>query len=741
MRRVPIVTPAAIAACLLLHSTVAAQNGRNAVPVSFRPVRLVEAPVIDGDLGDAAWQSASISEPFLTYNPTRGEILPQRTEVWAAYDEESIYFAFRCFDDEPDQIRATISARDGLFSDDWVGLSMDALGTRQTSYDLFVNPLGIQGDILTSAVSGEDPAQDFVWESAGRLTGTGYEVEMRIPLRSLRFRSGQEVAFGVLFWRRISRLGTSGSWPEIIPGRSIFDIHARMEFEELQNPLVLELLPSYTYGGSQVLNDFNHWNRDASDDFGMGLKYGLTSSVTADVTWNPDFSQVESDAFQAEVNRRYPVFYEERRPFFQEGLEIFDFAVMGHGLIQTAVHTRNIVDPEWGSKITGTMGRTAIGVLAASDEFPGYAGEDEVNPNEDRNAGYLIGRAKHSLGSDSYIGALYSGSSFAGRRNNAFGGDTQFRFLNGHQTTFSLLSSTTSEPDSADQSGTAVNWTWEYGSRNFVAAAAYQYLSSDFDMDSAFISRTGVDNGWVYLAPVFYPEWEKFPWLLQFSPEIVISETYDIEQAERDLYFRLAAQMQTTRQGNLRFELSRSREYWQNRAFWLDQLLVTGNVQLRNWLGFGGHFLTGESIYYWNDPAYMGLVLSTSLGVNLRLSSRLSQGFNIFHEKFHRQTTGAHIYEVNIISSRTTWQLNRYFFLRGLVQYDSSASRDRLLTDFLASFTWIPGTVLHLGYGSLYERRKWFEPTSTWMLGQGDLTEIRRGIFFKASYNLRLGAR
>jgi len=245
MRRVPIVTPVTIAACLLLQLTIVvvkAQDGGNTAPTVFRPARIDEAPVIDGDLGDKAWQTAPISEPFLTYNPTRGEILPQRTEIWVAYDDENLYFAFRCHDDEADQIRATITARDGMFSDDWVGLSMDALGTRQTSYDLFVNPNGIQGDILTSAVSGEDLAQDFVWESGGRLTGTGYEVEMRVPLRSLRFRSGQEAAFGIVFWRRVSRLGTSGSWPEIVPGRSIFDIHARMEFDELKNPLVLEFL-------------------------------------------------------------------------------------------------------------------------------------------------------------------------------------------------------------------------------------------------------------------------------------------------------------------------------------------------------------------------------------------------------------------------------------------------------------------------------------------------------------------
>ena len=257
--------------------------------------------------------------------------------------------------------------------------------------------------------------------------------------------------------------------------------------------------------------------------------------------------------------------------------------------------------------------------------------------------------------------------------------------------------------------------------------------------NSAFISRTGVSNGWIYLSPQFYPEWEGLPWLLRFSPEIVISQTYDLQREEQDFYFRLAGQMFTTRQGFLRVELSRSKEFWQNRAFWQNGFMVAGNVQLRNWLYFGGHLSAGEGIYYWNDPAYMGDTLSASLGVDLRFGSRLSQGFNIFHEKFNRQTTGAQIYEVNILRARTTWQMNRYFFLRGLVQYDSS--RDRMLTDFLASFTWIPGTVLHLGYGSIYERQTFYPATDSWVYGHGDLTEIRRGIFFKASYNLRFGKR
>jgi len=174
-------------------------------PGILNPPFAGSSPKIDGNLDDEIWQNPPLRENFITYNPAYGEVLPQKTEVWMAYDKKNLYFAFKCYDTEPEKIKTSITRRDNMFSDDWVGLSLDALGIKQAAYDLFCNPNGIQGDILNSAVSGEDVSPDFVWESAGQLTNEGYQVEMSIPLRSIRFKSGQEVRMGVLFWRRISR--------------------------------------------------------------------------------------------------------------------------------------------------------------------------------------------------------------------------------------------------------------------------------------------------------------------------------------------------------------------------------------------------------------------------------------------------------------------------------------------------------------------------------------------------------
>ena len=295
-----------------------------------------------------------------------------RTEVRIAYDDRNIYFAFHCFDHEPDRIRTTVSKRDNAFSDDWIAISLDSNGTGQTAYHLFSNPSASQMDALNTSASGEQFDADFVWFSAAKTTADGYVVEVQIPLQTLRFSGGDRVRMGLVFFRKISRIGISYAWPEMLPGQWVFDRPAHLLFANLKPRRLMELLPSVTYGVNQARASVAAWE-PALDTANVGVsgKFGVTSSVTLDGTVNPDFSQVESDAFQVEVNQRYPVFYSEKRPFFMEGMGLFNIAgTGGDGNMRTAVHTRRIVDPNWGSKLTGTVGKTTFGVLNAQDDHP-----------------------------------------------------------------------------------------------------------------------------------------------------------------------------------------------------------------------------------------------------------------------------------------------------------------------------------------------------------------------------------
>ena len=282
---------------------------------ALEPVRATAAPVIDGTLDDSVWQAPELATGVWgSYNPLHGTAIPQQTHVWIAYDDRYLYVAFRCDDPEPSRIKTSITRRDNIFSDDWVGLSLDALGTGQVAYHMMVNPSGVQLDMLQTNSGGEDLSPDWVWDSAGRVGSTGYTVEIRLPLQSIRFKGGDVARMGVLFWRRVSRTGYSVAWPQLKPNEWVFQHHAPLVFEHLRGRSTREAIPSVTYAGSEERATPSAWGAfDSTAAVGLSGKFGVTSTITVDATVNPDFSQVESDAFQVTVNQRYPVFFSEKK--------------------------------------------------------------------------------------------------------------------------------------------------------------------------------------------------------------------------------------------------------------------------------------------------------------------------------------------------------------------------------------------------------------------------------------------
>src|SRR4051794_33630217 len=178
----------AIVAATIVTGAASSATAEESRP-TIRAVRATTPPKIDGRLDDEVWSRPSMAgDDWASYNPLRGEPAKQRTEAWVAYDAAAIYFAFHCLDPEPDKIRSTISRRDNVWNDDWVGVSLDSTASGQVAYHMFVNPSGIQMDALNSSSSGEDTAPDWRWESAGHVDATGYVVEIRLPLESIRFR-------------------------------------------------------------------------------------------------------------------------------------------------------------------------------------------------------------------------------------------------------------------------------------------------------------------------------------------------------------------------------------------------------------------------------------------------------------------------------------------------------------------------------------------------------------------------
>ena len=725
----------ALAICLCCSSLAWAQTQGE-----YRVPRAPQPPKIDGVLDDAAWtQIAPMpTGQWVSYNPNRGDNMPDiyKTEVRVAYDDRNVYFAFDCFDNEPDKIRSNVAKRDSSFSDDWIAISLDSAATGQSAYHLFSNPSASQMDALNTSASGEQFDADMVWFSGAKKTADGYIVEVQIPLQTLRFSGGDEVNMNLVMFRKVSRIGYSYAWPEMLPGQWVFNRPSRLIFSNLKPRRLVELLPSVTYGINQQRETSSSWNA-SEDKYNVGAsgKIGITSGITLDGTINPDFSQVESDAFQVEVNQRFPVFFSEKRPFFMEGMGLFNIAgTGGDGNMRTAVHTRRIVDPIYGSKLTGTIGKTTFGVLNTVDDSPTPPFSVEGDPIDVANKVTTVGRATYGLGRSDYVGGIFTHTLHDGRNNFVAGGDISYRPASAHSLSATFLTSRTTDRDADDVSGNTAQATYSYETRRWVHITQAEHYDRDFVMDTAFYNRTGFTGVWQFTDLSFYP---KSTWLQRFHPWYFAKYGKDRIQNGNEDYLHTGIRLNVTRQGFLNVSHGRGHESWLGTKYKVgSDVNLFGNIQAVRWLNVGGNYRYGPSIFYDETDPFQGRSRSIGVSTTLQPNQHLTQDIDFNRQRFWRPETGVEVYSVNIVNSKTTYQFDKHFLVRFLAQYDSS--RENVLTDFLASYEFVPGTVFHVGYGALYE--KGFgsvEPVP----GVGVPVDprdrflmINRGLFIKASY-------
>src|SRR5229473_824220 len=366
-----------------------AKSGIVLPPEKAQPVRLPvfeKPPVIDGKLDDDIWKQAVVLKDFYQVQPGDNIAPSKPTEVMLGYDSKFIYVAFHCFD-EPDKVRATIPKRDNIFNDDYVGILFDTFNDKRKAYEFDFNPLGVQADGIWTDGQGEDFNPDIVMESKGILTSDGWTVEVAIPFKSLRYVAGKDKLWGAHFFRRIKRFNNELSmWMPI--NRDISSWLSQeghlSGMDGISTERTLELIPSLTLSetgkrkgtlsraqlNAGMLDPGRLVNEPIKFDPGLTGKYSITPNVTLDFAINPDFAQVESDQLVVTANQRFPIFFPEKRPFFLEGVDIFNTQI-------AAVHTRSIIDPDFAVKLTGKVKRNTFGLLLASDNGPGNFSEEE----------------------------------------------------------------------------------------------------------------------------------------------------------------------------------------------------------------------------------------------------------------------------------------------------------------------------------------------------------------------------
>lgn len=405
---------------------------------------------VDGLLDDPGWTGAGCASNFVERYPgdmTQPEV---ETAAFVTYDNDNLYVAFVCHDD-PETIRATMCQRDQFGGDDAVCLLLDTFGDATRAYEFFVNPYGIQKDRLWSSVGGEDGSFDLIWTSAAQITDSGYQVEMAIPFTSLRFPGRNVQTWKMDFWRNrprdsylqyswaaydrneqcwVCQWGTVEGISNVKPGKG------------------LEILPSFVASQYSALPDRQNpdsglTHEDVMGDMTLGVKYPISSDLILDATLNPDFSQIEADAQQIDVNSPMALLYPERRPFFQEGRDIFR-------TLFNSFYTRTINDPNYAAKVTSRMDRTTIGFLSAHDETSPYViplDDGDITLNGTRSVVNVL-RGLRTIGDDNRIGLMITDRRFRNSGSGTiFALDGDIRLSRNYSIDGQFVLSHTREPD------------------------------------------------------------------------------------------------------------------------------------------------------------------------------------------------------------------------------------------------------------------------------------------------------
>jgi hypothetical protein len=409
--------------------------------------KIATLPVIDGKLDDEIWKQAAVFKDFFQTYPGDNIAPSKPTEVYITYDEKHLYIAFKCFD-ERDKIRATTAARDNVFGEDNVRVWLDTYNDQRRAYVLGFNPLGVQQDGIYTEGQGSDFSVDIVMESKGVIEDWGWSVEVAIPFKSLRYTAGKGKSWGFNVARNIDRF--NDEFDQWYPDdRNISGFLIKFGkitgLDEIKAEKTLEIVPSITVSESgrrlAVINQnappFTNAvvgdrfvNQPIKQDIGVTLKYTITPNITLDAAYNPDFAEIEADAPVVTANQRFPIFFQEKRPFFLEGADIFNSPLQ-------VFYSRNIVDPDIAAKLTGKIDKTSFGFLVASDNAPGnYDIDERDNPNltnrisefVDKNALYAILRVKRDFGKENNIGFFGTYRSFPEQRNVLGGFDGRFKF-------------------------------------------------------------------------------------------------------------------------------------------------------------------------------------------------------------------------------------------------------------------------------------------------------------------------
>ena len=486
--------PGLIAALLGAPASLAAQQtygGRDGA-LAVQPPRLADHATIDGVLDEPQWRQAAVLTGFSQYRPVDGRPAEDTTEVFVWYAPDAIYFGIRAFEAHG-VVRATLADRDKTDNDDYVQLILDTFDDRRRAVVIGVNPLGVQADGIRSEGGGDhaggrgiggnfdnvDMNPDFIYDSKGHVTEWGYEVEIRLPFKSISYQSADPQRWAINVIRKTQHSGYEDTWtPAVRANASFLTQSGTLEgLTHLRRGLLLELNPFTTGRLDGAPDSTGAWAYDAKPEVGFNVSWGLTTTLALDGTVNPDFSQVEADVAQVTVNERFAVFYPEKRPFFLEGIEQFNTP-------NSLIYTRRIVEPVAGLKLTGKVSSTNIALLSAVDD-------QRVSPSGTDNPVVNALRVRRDVGQHSTVGVAYTDRIVGDDFNRVASLDTRLVFSKLYYFEAQVAGSWTHE-GGVTRAAPLWEMVWDRTGRNWGFHYTLQGIDPQFRSDVGFVRRTDI---------------------------------------------------------------------------------------------------------------------------------------------------------------------------------------------------------------------------------------------------------
>jgi hypothetical protein len=773
-----------LAAAALLQDSSHVYDGRaNRTHVDVPRIDTVAS--IDGNLDDPVWRKAARLTGFSQYQPVDGRPADEPTEVLVWYAPDAIYFGIRAREIHGNVVRATHANRDNIDSEDQIQILLDTDNARQIAFLFGVNPYGVQQDGTRSAqfaggaggpsatgggfrtmnpLEGSvDLNPDYFFESKGRLVEGGYEVEVRIPFKSLRYQDARVQSWGIHILRRVQHSGFQDTWAPAIRANANFLAQSGTldGLHDLKRGLVLEATPTVTAKADRSPTIGNGRDYQQKGELGGDARWGIRQNFTLNGTINPDFSQVEADVGQVLLNERFALFYPEKRPFFLDGLELFDSP-------NQLIYTRQIVAPLGGVKLAGKLGGTNIAsMIVADDQQYSWAGNHSPL--------FGVSRIRYDFGSSNTLGAVLTAREDGTSYSRVAAGD--FRFYHS-KLYFAQFQAAESWTDSVRnrRNGSLVQADWDRTGRAWGFHYTLRSLDPGFNAAAGFVNRTGIIEGRAFNRLSFY------------GAQGALVQTYG-SFFGLDRIWNNAGIGRGLAEGSESIQPSATiRGGWQlsgaitHSYFAFDPALYTGLTIQRsvgpvtdtaafivpppekNELGgslsvttptyrvFSGTASITEGRVPIFREAAPGNSSRIDAALDVRPTTAIRSSLQFSRLTIARKSDGSRFSSETIPRIKVEYQVSPPIFLRLVGQYaarsrstlrdrngnpilvngvlDTGETTNEFSTDWLFSYRPVPGTLVYLGYGSTLEEPREFRFQ--------DLRRTRDGFFGKISYLFRL---